>query len=150
MRRIIRVAIATGAILLLSSCQPPAPRVFAVLEQGRVVFHIRSGGLLADRIFGWNDDMYSVGGFSIERDRRLYWRLATDASADSDCKREISFPLVYAEERCGFLDGTGPTDLGEGGPYLIRLKPDEDWWSDMVLGAFFIKADGAVDNVRPQ
>lgn len=144
-----RKLIGLGALLAaLTSCQPPAPTILAVLERGTVTFHIRDRALFTDRVFGWNDDEYLVAGLTVERSGETYWQVPPVGQPGGACASTQFFPIAYGDRRCFQKDVAGARTLAPGGPYRLFLRSDE-WWSDLVLGAFIVRPEGTINNVRP-
>lgn len=153
--------------LALYGCQPPPPTVFAVLEDGNLVFHIRDDGLFPGRIFGWDDERYPIDRFWLTHGRRTLVSLTPGTGEKSGCAGQKAFPLRLGEKRCGFDWNGGRSDLNPGVIYAIRLRARDEpnsfcmedggtaeacrydhWWSDGIVGAFVVKKNGRVVNLR--
>lgn len=155
-----RVAILV-LILALYGCQPPPPTIFAMMEGGRLVFHIRDHADLVGKIFGWDDDAYAIEHFLVTLHGRPVVGLSPGRSA-APCNRSMTFPLALGDIRCGYV-WHGRTTLQRGSLYEIRLDSrraprsagcangdcrTDEWWSGYAIGAFVIRSRGTVVNVR--
>ena len=158
-----------ASLIGLQGCSLPPPTVFAMLERGAIVFHIREAGLFWGQIFGWDDGRYIVDRFWITQGKRTIVSLTPDASSRAGCGSANTFPVTLVEARCGFAWKGRRNDLRPGEVYAIRLRARQkepnslcmergestdacrydSWWSDGIVGAFRIERDGRVVNLRP-
>lgn len=158
--------VTAAAIMLgtLSSCQAPPPTIFATLENGAIVFHIRDHAMLVGKIFGWDDDGHPVDRLWLSRGERSIVSLDPAPSETRPCNRSRTFPVRLGEARCGFVWSGDGQRLVPGATYEIRLTSHEylskqfchdrdcrfdQWWSGAALGLFQVRRGGGVVNIRP-
>jgi hypothetical protein len=142
---------------LLVGCQPPAPLVIAMMEAGKLTFHIRHRGLITDRIFGWDDDQESAHGLSVTNGKGMVLLFAKDGRSDRHCEASETFPVTLDEIRCGFRWTKGQALTASNDIYEIYLNacvglPDTcggEHWTGYPVGRFRLNKDGSVDNIRP-
>lgn len=156
-----------GSLMALQGCQTAAPTVFAMIENGEIVFHVRDRGII-ERIFGWDDARHPIDGLWVTRSKRTVVGFEPARSRPEVCSRRETFPLRLGERRCGFEWHGRRADLRTGLAYVIRLRSHQDlskdycsgnaaagecrydeWWSDGIVGAFKIRGDGRIVNLRP-
>lgn len=146
--------------LLLQGCQPPPPFVIAVMEAGKLTFHIRQRGLFADRIFGWDDSRATVRRLTIVNGNLPVVRLEQGNGETQPCLSSDRFPVTLGERRCGYR-WVGHNILPTGGQvysvYLDscvgvvvpRCDSGGEYWADHPVGRFRLNRDGSVTNIRP-
>jgi hypothetical protein len=148
------------AALILAGCQPPPPLVIAMIEAGKLTFHIRHRGLVTDRIFGWDDENEVIERFAIGVGKAVILRFEKGGVTTKPCKLSRTFPVQFAERRCGYRWTGNRTPLRPNMAYDIYLDScrgvrsvcddsTQQYWSDWPVGRFQLAGDGSIRNLRP-
>ena len=140
----MRILLSIALLLGLTSCQPPILRIIAVVESGKIMFHVRKPGFFIDRIFGWDDDLYlPLDIFTILADDKIYWKLSgTDISDEHKI-----FPLTYGSIPTHSKQIIEAIPLSKGKEYEIELNGGERAYEPQSgYGTFKITLSGKVIN----
>ncbi|WP_139139363.1 hypothetical protein [Sphingobium phenoxybenzoativorans] len=148
-----------GMALFLVGCQPPPPFVIAMVEAGKLTFHVRHRGIITERIFGWDDEKEKVERLSVFKVNRVVALFEKGGKALKPCQPSETFPVTLGERRCGYRwtgDSVLPASEHIYEVYLnscVGLSQGcadiGEHWADQPVGRFRLYADGSVDNIRP-
>lgn len=138
----------------LGSCSPPQNQIIAQVEDGKILFHIRTPGMFFDNIFGWDDEEHDIVTLYLVGNRKLFWSFTMPKGLYAP------YPIIYGQKIPSSDVIMEPKKLEKNKVYEVFIDErfnqnfdknaiNLDNHSFSAQGLFWINADGTVINLKP-